>query len=138
MCSRLLAGEAAGAPLFHGLNAFGVILGREEFALLEVLVVGLRLYRRGQIAPQRRARRLHRERRAFGDLGGECERGRAQCLLGHEPIRQSPREGRLAVDAPTCQKKQARALIADQTRERMGKTEARMDAELDEVGGETG
>src|SRR5271170_5484044 len=67
--TRLRALKVSAPPLAHRANAFLMILGSRQPALLGELMVGLAPDGFGDPAPHGRARRFDSQRRSFRDFG---------------------------------------------------------------------
>jgi len=61
----------------------------------------------------------------------------AESVERRELVRETPRNSRFAVDAPSCEKHKGGALRTDQARQGMRQAEAGVDSDLHEITGET-
>ena len=91
----------------------------------------------GQVAAQGLARGDHRQRRVLGDLVGQPQGGGAQLV---QPATTSSTRPQASASSAFTRRPvrniRLRPLLADQARQGVGQAEARMEAQLHEVGGE--
>src|SRR5579872_261976 len=110
--------ESPRPPFAHRANAFFVILGPRQAALLSQLMLQRRLDGLGQSAPHSGPHRFHRQRRTFGDLARQLPGFCAQPVRRHQNIRQPPLQRLFPADAARGVEHQTRALRADHTWQR--------------------
>lgn len=130
--------EDAGPALVHRPDAFLEVVGRAQDRLFLELVAGLGADGGGEVAAQGLLGGDHGERRVLGDLLGQGLSGGQEREGLADLVDQAPGQGLVRLDAPGGEIHQVRPLLADQPGQGVGEAEARVEAQLDEVGDEPG
>src|SRR5271168_2104868 len=112
--------------------------GFGQAGLFGKFVIERGFHRVGETPAQSGADGFDSERRAFGDFVREVAGLVAKLVGWGENIGQTPLNGLFAGDPAAGVEHQAGALESDEARERVRKSEARMQAELGEISGEAG
>src|SRR5581483_4385582 len=125
---NLPAYKFSGAALRDGLDALAMVFGFHQARLLDELVIGLCFDGLRQPAADGRPGRKDCQRRVLGDFARKRRCGGAQLVLIGQDIGKADCDRFFAANPPPRQEHQAGLLPSDESRQRIGQSESRMDS----------